>query len=249
MPCGTSPEPNLVARSSIRSPAPPRRPSFGWNSLTPTERKVVGLVAEGLTNRQIAERLYRLAAHRRHPPRARVAEARPRQPVELAADARRRAVIDEATPTAPTAPGAAQPTHERKLSPPRLTRPAGGSTASNRIVITTRRSCQPVPRTHRSADRSVVGTLRRPQVQKSVRCIRCVAHPRRRSRCPVQITPGPPDFNHAEPLRRGSFVPSFDQGLWTETRRNHVTTTEPSFRSRSPRPVSSASKALHRRHR
>lgn len=35
-----------------------RRPSVGWASLTPTERNVVGLVVEGLSNPQIGERLY-----------------------------------------------------------------------------------------------------------------------------------------------------------------------------------------------
>jgi DNA-binding NarL/FixJ family response regulator len=33
------------------------RPTFGWDSLTPAEVTVVELVAEGLTNPQIAERL------------------------------------------------------------------------------------------------------------------------------------------------------------------------------------------------
>jgi DNA-binding CsgD family transcriptional regulator len=34
-----------------------KRPSHGWASLTPTEQSVVALVADGLTNPQIAERL------------------------------------------------------------------------------------------------------------------------------------------------------------------------------------------------
>ena len=34
------------------------RPSFGWESLTPTEHRVVTLVSEGLTNPQVAERLF-----------------------------------------------------------------------------------------------------------------------------------------------------------------------------------------------
>jgi DNA-binding CsgD family transcriptional regulator len=35
-----------------------RRPTHGWNSLTPTEHDIVALVAEGLTNPQIAERMF-----------------------------------------------------------------------------------------------------------------------------------------------------------------------------------------------
>jgi DNA-binding CsgD family transcriptional regulator len=35
-----------------------RRPSFGWESLTEAELRVVGLTAEGLTNHEIAERLF-----------------------------------------------------------------------------------------------------------------------------------------------------------------------------------------------
>jgi DNA-binding CsgD family transcriptional regulator len=35
-----------------------RRPSWGWESLTPTELAVVGLVTEGLSNQQVAERLF-----------------------------------------------------------------------------------------------------------------------------------------------------------------------------------------------
>ena len=34
-----------------------KRPHHGWASLTPTEQQVVALVAEGLTNPQIAQRL------------------------------------------------------------------------------------------------------------------------------------------------------------------------------------------------
>jgi DNA-binding NarL/FixJ family response regulator len=35
-----------------------KRPSSGWDSLTPTERQIVELVAEGLTNAAIGERLF-----------------------------------------------------------------------------------------------------------------------------------------------------------------------------------------------
>ena len=35
-----------------------KRPSTGWESLTPTERAVVSLLAEGLTNPQIGEELF-----------------------------------------------------------------------------------------------------------------------------------------------------------------------------------------------
>jgi DNA-binding CsgD family transcriptional regulator/tetratricopeptide (TPR) repeat protein len=34
------------------------RPSYGWASLSPTERQIVDLVAEGLTNREIGDRLF-----------------------------------------------------------------------------------------------------------------------------------------------------------------------------------------------
>ena len=37
---------------------PRSRPQFGWHGLTPTEHSVADLVAEGLSNRQIGERLY-----------------------------------------------------------------------------------------------------------------------------------------------------------------------------------------------
>ncbi|MFG2076200.1 helix-turn-helix transcriptional regulator [Nonomuraea maritima] len=35
-----------------------QRPAFGWDSLTDTEREVAGLIAQGLTNRQAAERMF-----------------------------------------------------------------------------------------------------------------------------------------------------------------------------------------------
>jgi predicted ATPase/class 3 adenylate cyclase/DNA-binding CsgD family transcriptional regulator len=35
-----------------------RRPAHGWNSLTPTEQQIVALVAQGLTNPQIGDRLF-----------------------------------------------------------------------------------------------------------------------------------------------------------------------------------------------
>jgi DNA-binding CsgD family transcriptional regulator len=35
-----------------------QRPSFGWASLTDTERRVVDLVSSGLTNREVAQRLF-----------------------------------------------------------------------------------------------------------------------------------------------------------------------------------------------
>ena len=35
-----------------------KRPASGWESLTPTERQVVELVAQGLTNPQVAERMF-----------------------------------------------------------------------------------------------------------------------------------------------------------------------------------------------
>jgi DNA-binding CsgD family transcriptional regulator len=46
----------LGVRRGVRGPR--RRPGLGWGSLTPTERRVVDLVAEGLSNPQIGERLF-----------------------------------------------------------------------------------------------------------------------------------------------------------------------------------------------
>ncbi len=47
---------NLGVRRGRRRARNRRR--LGWESLTPTERNIVGLVAEGLSNPQIGERLY-----------------------------------------------------------------------------------------------------------------------------------------------------------------------------------------------
>jgi DNA-binding CsgD family transcriptional regulator len=43
---------------AVRARGGRKRPSTGWESLTPTERAVVKLLAEGLTNPQIGERLF-----------------------------------------------------------------------------------------------------------------------------------------------------------------------------------------------
>jgi DNA-binding CsgD family transcriptional regulator len=47
-----------------------QRPANGWDSLTPTERQVAALAAQGLTSRQIGDRLYistfTVGSHLRH---------------------------------------------------------------------------------------------------------------------------------------------------------------------------------------
>ncbi len=50
--------PDEVVEYVSRARGERKRPSVGWASLTPTERRVVELVAEGLTNPQIAERMF-----------------------------------------------------------------------------------------------------------------------------------------------------------------------------------------------
>ena len=136
-----------VARVQSRRSAPsgsdgPARlvgPTFGWDSLTPTEVRVVELVAEGMTNPEIAERLFvsrrTVATHVEHV----FQKLGHANRVELAADAARRVASEERTPSAASAPGAAPASPRRPSSRPsgRLTRPAGGSNASSRIVIST----------------------------------------------------------------------------------------------------------------
>jgi DNA-binding CsgD family transcriptional regulator len=46
-----------AASYAARARGERKRPSHGWAALTPTEQQVVALVAAGLTNPQIAERL------------------------------------------------------------------------------------------------------------------------------------------------------------------------------------------------
>ncbi len=46
------------------------RPAYGWDSMTDTERHIAGLVAQGLSNRQVASRIFlsthTVAFHLRH---------------------------------------------------------------------------------------------------------------------------------------------------------------------------------------
>ena len=66
-----------LARSSLRAAgirlrhwSHADRPAFGWDSLTDTERRVTDLVAQGLSNRQVANRVFlsthTVAFHLRH---------------------------------------------------------------------------------------------------------------------------------------------------------------------------------------
>jgi len=52
----------IAALVEFRAPGEPTaraaRPSFGWDSLTPSERGLIRLIADGLTNREAAARLY-----------------------------------------------------------------------------------------------------------------------------------------------------------------------------------------------
>jgi DNA-binding CsgD family transcriptional regulator len=54
----------------LRHWTPADRPAFGWDSLTETEQRVVDLVAEGLSNREVASQmflsLHTVAFHLRH---------------------------------------------------------------------------------------------------------------------------------------------------------------------------------------
>jgi DNA-binding CsgD family transcriptional regulator len=47
-----------------------RRPMLGWRTLTPSERRLAALVADGMTNKQVAARLFishhTVDAHLRH---------------------------------------------------------------------------------------------------------------------------------------------------------------------------------------
>jgi DNA-binding CsgD family transcriptional regulator/tetratricopeptide (TPR) repeat protein len=94
-----------------------RRPVFGWDSLTPSELRVVDLAVTGLTNREIAERLFvsrrTVATHLEHV----FQKLGHGNRVELTADAAGRAATRSVTPTNPTAPGGVRAS--RRTPPPR----------------------------------------------------------------------------------------------------------------------------------
>jgi DNA-binding CsgD family transcriptional regulator len=102
----------------VRRIRPARRPTFGWESLTPTEVRVVDLVAEGMTNPEIAERLFvsrrTVATHLEHV----FQKLGHANRVELAADAARRVANEGPTPPAGSAPGGA-PASPRSQAPVR----------------------------------------------------------------------------------------------------------------------------------
>jgi len=57
--CGADCDADLVSATiTRRAPSRRGRPRFGWDALTPTECTVVDLVADGLSNRDIAARLF-----------------------------------------------------------------------------------------------------------------------------------------------------------------------------------------------
>lgn len=77
----------LGVRRLRKGPGP--RPAAGWDSLTDAEFRVVRLVAEGLTNRQIGERLF-VSRHSRDACRTRFGKLGLSTRVELAAEVARR---------------------------------------------------------------------------------------------------------------------------------------------------------------
>ena len=63
-----------------RARGPRGRPPAGWASLTPTEARVLELATDGLSNRQIAERMFISPRDRQDPPRPHLQEDRRPQP-------------------------------------------------------------------------------------------------------------------------------------------------------------------------
>ncbi len=120
-----------------------RRPAFGWDSLTPSELQVVDLAVTGLTNREIAERLFvsrrTVATHLEHV----FQKLGHGNRVELTADAARRAAtpLSASSNSDSTRSSPSQPTNTTSTPPARLTRPIGGSIPSSRMVISTTGSC------------------------------------------------------------------------------------------------------------